>query len=82
MNNTSEQISPSPARKTFYDSTSAAQSQPTMVQQISLASTVHQPPVIQTIQIPASSPFPISLANITLQHYDESHLLSSSGSSL
>ena len=41
-----------------------------MVQQIPPAPTVYQPPVIQTIQVPAPAPFPTPRANITLQQYD------------
>ena len=70
INNTSEQIPPSPARSTLYNSTSTAQSQPTMVQQIPPAPIVYQPPAIPALPVPAPAPFPTPRANITLQHYD------------
>ena len=70
INNTSELIPPSPARSTLYNSTSAAQAPPTMVQQIPPAPIVYQPPAIPALPVPAPAPFPTPRANITLQHYD------------
>ena len=41
-----------------------------MVQQISPAPIVYQPPAIQALPVLAPTPFPTPHANITLQQYD------------